>query len=143
MASQFGLGCFPKFSGLQYPGLLQPFLEHLQLGNKLLAGGHPLHPKPFAVPLCPAVVGKAQKIKRLCPLPSYLGILDGKSSKLHHFGFRRFHFKPKLAQPFAQLHAKPFRLWLVLKTNDKIIDISNEPGKPGAALAVNLLEPEI
>lgn len=143
MASQFGFGCFPKFFGLQSSGILQPFLEDFQLGGKLLAGCHPLHPKPFAITPCPAIVGKPQKIKRLRLFPSLLSILDGESPKLHHLGLRRFQLKPKLAQTFTQFLAKPLRFLLILKADDKIIDITDEPGKPCAALAVNLLKPEI
>jgi hypothetical protein len=56
VSSQLGFGYFPKFFCLHRSGHLQPFFEGKQLGGKLLAGRHPLHPKPFTVPRRTAVV---------------------------------------------------------------------------------------
>ncbi len=93
MAPQFGGGYFPEFLGLHGSGLFQPLFKDSQLGDKLLAGSNPLHPKPRAVPSCAAIVSEAKKIKGLCPFPSFCGILNGKSAKLHRLGLSRFYLQ--------------------------------------------------
>ena len=90
-----------------------------------------------------AVMGQSQKIKRLRFCPSFCCVLNGESSKLHHSGLRRFHLKSELAQPFTQSSAEFLRVHFVLKTDDKVVRITNQSGIPGAALADNLFKPQI
>mmetsp|Transcript_21836 Transcript_21836/g.10250 ORF Transcript_21836/g.10250 Transcript_21836/m.10250 type:complete len:200 (+) Transcript_21836:265-864(+) len=143
MASQFGSSYCPEFPGLQGSGHFEPLFKNSQLGDKLLAGSNPLHPKPRAVPSCAAIVGEAKKVKRLWPCPSFCSILDGKSAKLHHLGLGRFYLKAKLSQSLPQFSPKSLCVCLVLEADNKIVGITDKAGITGTALSVDPFKPEV
>ena len=143
MALQLGSGYFPDLLCLPGSGDFQPLFKDSQLSDKLLASCNPLHPKPHAISSCAAIVGKTKEIKNLGLRSSLCSILNGKFAKSHRFGLRRLYLEVKLPQSLNKLMPKSLSVRLVLKTDNKVIGITNEAGITAATPSVDPFKPEI
>lgn len=143
MALQLGSGYVPDLFCLPVSGTSQPLFKDSQFGGKFLAGCYPLHPKSRAISFCAAVMGKTEEIKRLWFCPSFCSILNGKLAKLYRLGLRRLYLEVKLPQSLHKLTPESLRVRFVLKTNDKVVSITNQAGITAAASSIDSFKPNI